>query len=199
MPDYVIVGGGSAGCVMAARLSGMSDASVLLLEAGPSDTDRLIHLPVGFYKMTDGPLTWGFRTAPLAHADGREMTFPQGRCSAAAARSTPWSTPGATPPTYDAWAEEEGCAGWAYADVPPYSRKAEDNERFSNAWHGTGGRSVFPTSEALTPLTSAFVRAAQEARHPLQPRLQRQGPAGCGLYQGDASGTAGAARPPSAI
>ncbi|MGB8314137.1 MAG: lycopene cyclase family protein, partial [Aestuariivirga sp.] len=77
--DYIIVGGGSAGCVLAARLSEMAEATVLLIEAGPRDTDPFIHMPVGFFKMTGGPLTWGYETAPLAHANNRVAVYPQAR------------------------------------------------------------------------------------------------------------------------
>src|SRR5690349_10534017 len=77
--DYVIVGGGSAGCVLAARLSELPEVRVLLLEAGPTDTDRYIHWPMGFSRMTGGPLTWGLRTAPQRHADDRTIPFAQAR------------------------------------------------------------------------------------------------------------------------
>ena len=79
MYDYVIVGGGSSGCALAARLSEDGQARVLLLEAGGPDRDRMIHRPAAFYRMTTGPYTWGYATAPLRQADGREMVFPQGR------------------------------------------------------------------------------------------------------------------------
>jgi choline dehydrogenase-like flavoprotein len=79
MPDYVIVGGGSAGCTLAARLTEDPDVSVLLLEAGPKDSHPYIHLPVGFAKMTAGPLTWGLRTAPQRHANNREIVYAQAR------------------------------------------------------------------------------------------------------------------------
>ena len=79
MYDYVIVGGGSAGCVLAARLSEMRDVRVLLLEAGPGDDNRYIHWPVGFAKMTAGPFTWGLTTAPQRHANDRQIPFAQAR------------------------------------------------------------------------------------------------------------------------
>src|SRR5271155_4157925 len=79
MHDYVVVGAGSAGCTIAARLSELPDANILLLEAGPSDTSPYIHMPVGFYKMTTGPLTWGYKTAPQRGANQRTIAYPQGR------------------------------------------------------------------------------------------------------------------------
>lgn len=183
MADYIIVGGGAAGCVLAARLSEMPEASVLLLEAGPPDTDRLIHMPVGFYKMTDGPLTWGFRTAPLAHADGREMVFPQGRVLGGGSSINAMVYTRGNAADYDAWATEDGCAGWAYRDVLPYFRKAEDNERLSDAWHGTGG--PLAVSDLVSPhyLTKTFVRACQEAGIPYNPDFNGRIQAGAGLYQ----------------
>ena len=183
MYDYVIVGGGSSGCVLARRLSDLDDASVLLLEAGPADTNRYIHLPVGFYKMTTGPLTWGYSTEPLAQADGRQMIFPQGRVLGGGSSINAMVYTRGHAQDYDAWASEEGCAGWSYADVLPYFRRAEDNERLVDRYHGSGG--PLGVSDLVSPhyLTKAFVRAAQEAGLPYNPDFNGARQEGCGIYQ----------------
>ncbi|MGH6895721.1 MAG: GMC family oxidoreductase [Geminicoccaceae bacterium] len=182
--DYVIVGGGPAGCVLASRLSADPAVRVLLLEAGPEDKDPYIHWPAGFYKLTGSTKNgWGYETAPLAHVDGRRMWFPQGRVLGGGGSINAQVFTRGNPMDYDEWAEAEGCAGWAFADVLPYFRRFEDNERFSNAWHGTGG--PIGVSDPITPhpMSKAFVRAAQEAGLPYNPDFNGERQEGCGLYQ----------------
>jgi choline dehydrogenase-like flavoprotein len=124
MPDFVIVGAGSAGCAIAARLSEDPDVSVILLEAGPTDRDPYIHMPVGFFKMTDGPLTWGFRTAPVKYANNRRMIYPQGRVLGGGSSINAEVYTRGCPEDFERWAIEKSCAGWSYRDVFPYFRQA---------------------------------------------------------------------------
>jgi choline dehydrogenase-like flavoprotein len=169
--------------VLARRLSDLDDARVLLLEAGPPDTNRYIHLPVGFYKMTTGPLTWGYSTQPLAQAGGRQMIFPQGRVLGGGSSINAMVYTRGHAQDYDAWAREEDCAGWSYADVLPYFRRAEDNDRLVDRYHGSGG--PLGVSDQVSPhyLTRAFVRAAQEAGLPYNPDFNGERQEGCGIYQ----------------
>jgi choline dehydrogenase-like flavoprotein len=182
--DYVIVGAGPAGCVLAARLSADPAVRVLLLEAGPEDTDPYIHWPVGFYKLTGSTKNaWGYETAPLAHLDGRRMWFPQGRVLGGGGSINAQVFTRGHPKDYDEWAGEDGCAGWSYQDVLPYFRRFEDNERFSNAWHGTGGPIGVSDPISPHPISKVFVRAAQEAGLPYNPDFNGERQEGCGLYQ----------------
>ena len=183
MHDFVIVGGGSAGCTLAARLSELEDARVLLLESGPPDHDASIHVPAGFYRVVGGPLTWGYDTAPLVRADGRRMVYPQARVLGGGSSINAMVYARGNAADYDAWEREEGCAGWSYANVLPYFRRAEDNERYANGFHGVGG--PLGVSDQISPhyLTKAFVRAAQEAGIPYNPDFNGARQEGCGLYQ----------------
>ncbi len=140
--DYVIVGGGTAGCVLAARLTENPAIRVCLLEAGGRDTHPLIHVPVGFAKMTTGPLTWASRTAPQKHANNREIPYVRRPAFwAGAARSTPRSSPAATPPTMTA-VVEEGAAGWALPTSASISSapKATASCRANGTHRGAAGR-----------------------------------------------------------
>jgi choline dehydrogenase len=180
--DYVIVGGGSAGCVLAARLTQDPDVRVLLLEAGPADRNRFIHMPVGFYRMTSGPLTWGFRTAPQRHANNREIPFAQGRVIGGGSSINAEVFTRGAPEDYDRWAREEGCPGWSYAQVRPYFLRSEDNDTLAGEYHGTGGP-LGVSTPAPQPLTRVFVQACQQAGIPHTADFNGPRQAGAGVYQ----------------
>ena len=128
-------------------------------------------------------MTWGYSTEPLGQADGRRMIFPQGRVLGGGSSINAMVYTRGHAQDYDAWAAEEGCSGWSYADVLPYFRRAEDNERLVDRYHGSGG--PLGVSDPVSPhyLTRAFVRAAQEAGLPYNPDFNGARQEGCGLYQ----------------
>ncbi|MDO9418103.1 GMC family oxidoreductase [Pararhizobium sp.] len=182
MPDYIIIGGGSAGCVLAARLTEDPHVSVTLLEAGPRDTNFYIHLPVGFFKMTAGPLIWGYETAPGREIGGRRMVYPQARVLGGGSSINAQVFTRGCPEDYDTWANEEGCSGWSYEDVLPYFKRSEGNDTLGGKHHGTEGP-LGVTSTTPHPLTRVFVKAAQEAGLPYNADFNGGTQQGAGLYQ----------------
>ena len=137
--DYIIVGGGSSGCVLAARLTENSDTNVLLVEAGRSDNHPYIHMPIGFAKLTAGRYTWGFKTAPQIHANNRELPFAQGRVLGGGSSINAEIFTRGNPVDYDRWAQEEGATGWSFNEIKPYFIRSEGNTFHSGDWHGTDG------------------------------------------------------------
>ena len=183
MHDYVVVGGGAAGCVLAARLSENPEVRVLLLEAGPVDKDPYIHMPVGFYKMTSGPLIWSYKLAPQRHAAGREIPYAQGRVLGGGSSINAMVFTRGQAQDFDRWATEFGCEGWSFSDILPYYRKSEDNNRLSGQYHGNGG--PLGVSDLINPtdLARAFVLACQQMGMPYNPDFNGAQQAGCCLYQ----------------
>jgi choline dehydrogenase-like flavoprotein len=181
--DYVIVGGGSAGCVLAARLSEMPHAKVLLLEAGPRDTDPYIHMPVGFFTMTGGPLTWGYETAPLKHANNRTAVYPQARVLGGGSSINAEIYARGCPEDYDGWAAEEACTGWAWSDLKPYFIKSEGNNRLGGAEHGVDG--PLGVSDQVNPnrVSMAYVQGCMDFGMPFNPDFNSGRQEGAGLYQ----------------
>lgn len=181
--DYVIVGGGSAGCVLAARLTENADARVLLLEAGGRDWHPLIHMPVGFAKMTTGPLTWGFRTAPQVHANNREIPYAQAKVIGGGSSINAEVFTRGHPTDYDRWANEEGCEGWSFEEIRQYFIRSEGNTILSGDWHGTDGPLGVSNIPDMQPMTRAFVQSCQERGIPHNPDFNGPVQAGCGAYQ----------------
>ncbi len=183
MYDYVIVGGGSAGCVLAARLSEMPDAKVLMLEAGPRDTDPFIHMPVGFFKMTAGPLIWGYQTAPLKHANNRVAVYPQARVLGGGSSINAEIYTRGCPEDYDNWLKNHGCDGWGWKDLRQYFIKSEGNTRKGDPEHGTDG--PLGVSDPRTPniVSQAYVDGCVEFGMPRNPDFNSGRQEGAGLYQ----------------
>lgn len=181
--DYIVIGAGSAGCVLAARLSEMPDARVLVLEAGPRDTNPFIHLPVGFAKMTSGKLLWGYETAPLRHANNRKAVYPQARVLGGGSSINAEIYTRGCPEDYDTWANELGCTGWSWNDLKKYFIRSEGNTRLSGADHGTEGPLGVSDLPTPSPLSLAYVDGCVEIGMPRNADFNSGKQEGAGLYQ----------------
>jgi choline dehydrogenase len=136
--DYVIVGAGSAGCVLANRLSADPAIRVCLIEAGGSDWYPWIHIPIGYFYTFDNPRTdWRFRTEPDAGLNGRSIKYPRGRVLGGTSSINGMVYIRGQAADYDGW-RQQGNVGWAWNDVLPYFRKSEDQARGANEAHGAG-------------------------------------------------------------
>ncbi len=187
MYDYVIVGGGSAGCALAARLSEMPDANVLLLEAGSNGNQLAVKWPVMFFTMTgSAKFTWGYKVPVGGFGSNttRDMVFPQARVLGGGSAINAMVVTRGNAYDYDNnWLVEEGCTGWGYEDVLPYFRKMEDNNRFNNKYHGVGGPMGISDQINPHPLTRKFVHAAQQWGMDFNVDFNGEKQDGCGFYQ----------------
>jgi choline dehydrogenase len=180
--DYIIVGSGSAGSVLANRLSARPEIKVLLLEAGGSDNSFYVRMPAGIANLSGPRFNWGYETAPQAATKGRRMYWPRGRLIGGSSSVNAMVYMRGQPADYDHW-RQLGNAGWSYDDVLPYFKKAERNERLHDSFHGADGPLNVAERPYTNPLSHAFVEAAQQAGLPFNPDFNGALQLGCVLFQ----------------
>src|SRR4051812_40122596 len=181
--DYVIVGAGSAGCVLANRLTADGKHSVLLLEAGPKDTNFWIHVPLGYGKLFKAKtVNWMYQTEPEPGLDGRSIFQPRGKVLGGSSSINGLLYVRGQHEDYDRW-RQRGNAGWGFDDVLPYFKKAEDQQRGADEYHGAGG--PLPVSDMVhaDPLSRAFIKAAVETGIPDNPDFNGATQEGAGWFQ----------------
>ncbi len=164
--DYVIVGGGSAGCVLANRLSADPSLRVLLLEAGPADRGWQIHMPAALtYNLMNDRLNWYYTTEPQPHLDQRKLYWPRGRVLGGSSSLNAMVYIRGHALDYDRWVEE-GAAGWSYAEVLPYFKRAETFSGGGDAYRGDSGPLHVTRGTTANPLFDAWIAAGDEAGYP---------------------------------
>jgi choline dehydrogenase len=181
--DYVIVGAGSAGCVLAARLTENPATRVLLLEAGPPDDADEIHIPAALNLLFQTQYDWDFHTVPQERAGSRSVYWPRGRTLGGSSSMNAMIYIRGNRLDYDTWRDEYGCTGWGYADILPYFLRAEDNSRGSSAYHGIAGPLSVQDLKHKSPLTRAFVAASRECGMPANEDFNGAVQDGTGFYQ----------------
>ena len=182
MADYVIVGAGSAGCVLAARLSEDPSVDVLLLEAGGPDTAAELHVPALFPLAFKTSLDWDLYGEEEPGLGGRRLYLPRGRVIGGSSSINAMIYLRGHRADFDGWAEQ-GCTGWSYDEVLPYFKRSEDNERGEDEFHGVGGPLAVSDSRALTPLVDAQLEAAVSAGYELVEDLCIDEPKGVARWQ----------------
>ena len=181
--DYVIVGGGSAGCVLANRLSEDREVTVCLLEAGPPDRHPLIHMPMGIiWMMRSKVLNWNLYTEREPQMGGRRMFWPRGRTLGGSSSSNAMCYLRGHPADYDEWAAL-GNPGWSFADVLPYFKRSENQERGASEFHGTGGPLNVADLRSPNRLTDVFIDAGLEAGLPFNKDFNGASCEGVGPFQ----------------
>src|ERR1700689_5335240 len=164
--DYIIVGAGSAGCVLANRLTADGKYSVLLLEAGPEDSHLWIHIPLGYGRLfKEKAVNWMYQTEPEPGLNGRNVFQPRGKVLGGSSSINGLLYVRGQHEDFDHW-RQLGNAGWAFEDVVPYFRRAEDQERGADDLRGAGGPLAVSGGSEPHPLCEAFIEAAQQGGFP---------------------------------
>ncbi len=181
--DYIVTGAGSAGAAVAARLSESGRHRVLLLEAGPPDSNIWIHIPLGFARTYVNPaVNWKFESTPQQTLGNRQLYLPRGRTLGGTSSINGMVYIRGNHADYDEW-RQRGCTGWDWDSVLPFFKKAENQARGADAWHGTGGPLTVSDQPRRFELADAVLRAAEQAGIPRNPDFNGVDQEGCGYYQ----------------
>lgn len=182
MVDYIVVGGGSSGCVIAARLSEDPDASVLLLEKGGRDWNPFVHVPVAYFKVSGSKMLAHYGLEPTAAQPDQAQTMVQANVLGGGSSVNAMVYIRGCPEDYDGWAAG-GAHGWSYREVLPFFMRAEDNESLAGSSHGTGGPLGVSDQRYTHPLTKSWLKACQDVGLRYNPDFNSGRQEGCGLYQ----------------
>ncbi|TDB98877.1 GMC family oxidoreductase N-terminal domain-containing protein [Actinomadura sp. 7K534] len=179
MYDYVIVGAGSAGCVLAARLSEDPAVRVCLVEAGPVDSHPNIHIPAMFARLFRTQVDWDYDTHDERFLNRRRVFLPRGRVLGGTSSMNAMAYARGNPLDYDSWNQP----GWSYAELLPYFKRSEDNERGESPYHGAGGPLAVSENRSKNPSTAAFIQAAVELGYSANDDFNGPVQDGFGFYQ----------------